>query len=376
MCSKKKKIIIVDDDLRNQRILENLLEDDFTLFIASSGEECLRLSAQEKPDLILLDIMMPGINGYETCIKLKQDSEMNKISVIFVSGKNSLEERMQGFDVGADDYFVKPFDHDQLILKINYALKLAMQRSDLLSKTSTATKMALQAMKDTSKLGIILRFIDDSYKAHTIEDIAIRLFNTTQALGWSCSASIKVNAQTHYLSDSGMISSLEKSLLEQLKGKGRFFDFRNRTIVNFDHVSLLIKNMPVDNEVLYGTIKDHVCFFASGVDVRIQALMASLELEKQQNNLLETIEAANNSMNEIRKAYHHLRVDGARIVEDLKDDVDDLIIGFGLTLPQEEALTQITEKGISKTSALFNSGIGIDSSFERLINKLNEVSEA
>ncbi len=370
------KILIVDDDARNHRIMEGILEDDFHLQSVYSGEECLTLLAQSTPDIILLDVMMPNMDGYEVCQKLKTFEHSADIPVIFVTGKDSIEERMKGFDVGAEDYFVKPFDHDELLLKIKKTLDTQKQRLALKSKAAEATNMAMQAMKDTGELGLMLRFFEASFSAKNFDDLSKQLFETTRTLNWSCSIQIRDGLTTHNASDCGIISSIEESLLTQTQSKGRFFDFRHRTIVNFDHITILIKNMPIDDPISYGAIKDNVCILLNGAEARIKSLIIEMEVERHRRNLIKTIESTLETMDDLRSAYHTLRLEGASIVEDIKDSSDELILSLGLTEAQEMALQNITEQGVSKTVAMFNKGIGIDAKFNSLTQQLNEISTA
>ena len=128
---KSKKILIVDDEPRNQRIISEVLEDFFELKIASSGEEALALNESHVPDLILLDIMMPGIDGYEVCSKIKNDPRFLLTKIILLSGKAMIDERLKGYEVGADDYMTKPFSSEELLAKTKVFLHLHTIESEL-----------------------------------------------------------------------------------------------------------------------------------------------------------------------------------------------------------------------------------------------------
>ncbi|MBN1910159.1 MAG: response regulator [Pirellulales bacterium] len=126
----KDRVLIVDDCPINVRILQELLSEEYELESATSGEECLEKVRDFSPELILLDIMMPGISGYEVCRQIKSSPLGDFTMVILVSGKASPAERLKGYDVGADDYVVKPFDHDELLAKvrIHFRLRGAMKQ--------------------------------------------------------------------------------------------------------------------------------------------------------------------------------------------------------------------------------------------------------
>jgi CheY-like chemotaxis protein len=98
------KILVVDDDKISHAFIKRALLTRFVLTHTFSGEEALRLLAIEKPDLVLLDVEMPGLNGYAVCEQIKANPETADIPVLFLSARDELRDRIQGFDVGADDY--------------------------------------------------------------------------------------------------------------------------------------------------------------------------------------------------------------------------------------------------------------------------------
>lgn len=124
MDSKKRTILVVDDCEVNREILLELLADEYHVVAVPSGEEALRILPETAPDVVLLDIMMPGLDGYETCRQIKSGPMGPFTQVILVSGKGQTQERLQGYAAGADDYVVKPFDHDELCAKLRIHVRL------------------------------------------------------------------------------------------------------------------------------------------------------------------------------------------------------------------------------------------------------------
>ena len=139
----KGRILIVDDIPTNVDILRRILRKDFDLETAASGEECLAKLPAFKPQLVLLDIMMPGIDGYETCRRIKSSAVGPFVQVILVSGKGSAVERLQGYEAQADDYIVKPFNHDELFSKVCVHFRLGDMQREL-----SAAKEQLQLYAD------------------------------------------------------------------------------------------------------------------------------------------------------------------------------------------------------------------------------------
>lgn len=109
------RILCVDDNARNLRILEELLSEDYDIDCAECGEDALHLTQSQQFDLVLLDVMMPGISGYEVCRNLKTDPFTADTPIVLVTARAGDAEQQEGKAAGADAYLLKPFDPDQLL---------------------------------------------------------------------------------------------------------------------------------------------------------------------------------------------------------------------------------------------------------------------
>jgi DNA-binding response OmpR family regulator len=121
----KSKVLVIEDNADTRRFLQVMLSREFEVSIAENGSEGLVLAKKVQPELIVLDVVMPVLNGYDTCKKLKADPETKGIPVIFLSGKNTTAEITYGLSMGADDYLPKPFDHKELLARIKSRLMRA-----------------------------------------------------------------------------------------------------------------------------------------------------------------------------------------------------------------------------------------------------------
>jgi CheY-like chemotaxis protein len=139
---RKARILAVDDDPLNLAILEELLADEYDLTTVESGLEALEQAPRLQPDLILLDIMMPGIDGYETCRRLRRNDALKYVKIVLVSAKAMVSERLKGYDAGADDYITKPFDHAELLAKVRVFLRLKFVEEMDKMKTDFLTLLA------------------------------------------------------------------------------------------------------------------------------------------------------------------------------------------------------------------------------------------
>jgi len=130
---KKQLILIVDDIPTNLQVLGGILgRNNYIISAALNGEQALLKAAQLRPDLILLDVTMPGLTGYEVCEKLQESEETCEIPVIFLTAKTETEDIVQGFKVGAVDYLTKPFQTEELLTRVSTHIDLKNKKNELL----------------------------------------------------------------------------------------------------------------------------------------------------------------------------------------------------------------------------------------------------
>jgi sigma-B regulation protein RsbU (phosphoserine phosphatase) len=123
--AKKPKVLIVDDAPENIQVLMGTLKNQYAIVAATSGEKALKLAvAEPQPDLILLDIMMPGMDGFEVCQRLKTDASTCEIPVIFLSALDDTVNKVKGFSIGAVDYISKPFHPEEVLVRVNTHLTI------------------------------------------------------------------------------------------------------------------------------------------------------------------------------------------------------------------------------------------------------------
>jgi DNA-binding response OmpR family regulator len=121
MPSKNTSVLVVDDDIRMLRMMKRVLElEGFQVLVASSGEASLKIFEKETPDLVLLDIMMPDMDGYAVCQHIR---EFSQVPIIMVTAKGDDKEKVEGLDIGADDYVTKPFSASELAARVRAVLR-------------------------------------------------------------------------------------------------------------------------------------------------------------------------------------------------------------------------------------------------------------
>ncbi|MBT3380286.1 MAG: hybrid sensor histidine kinase/response regulator [Lentisphaerae bacterium] len=131
MTETKQSVLVVDDTPENIDILVGILRDSYAVRVAGSGERALRLAAEHPPDLILLDIMMPGLDGFEVCRRLKADVALQGIPVVFISALDRVQDKVDAFASGGVDYVTKPFQPAEVEARVAVHLELRRKRQEL-----------------------------------------------------------------------------------------------------------------------------------------------------------------------------------------------------------------------------------------------------
>jgi CheY-like chemotaxis protein len=288
--TERRKVLVVDDDRTWQIFLSAVLQDDYKIITAFDGDIALKLASEWLPDTILLDIELPLKNGYEVCAALKANPLLCDIPVIFISAASSLQEKIAGFKLGADDYIVKPCEAEYLKARVARSTALYAAKKQLNSKAADAEIMAFEAMNSSADLGRSLRFAERTYAMYSFDKLAEGLFQTMAEFGLDTAVMFVTQAgPVFYAQNKHELSPLEKDMFLTIHQEGRFCDFGNRTFCNFTLVSLLIKNMPLADPERYGRIKDTVPWILGVTDGRVGALDVSNVLLGTHQHVLDSI---------------------------------------------------------------------------------------
>ncbi|MBT4499556.1 MAG: SpoIIE family protein phosphatase [Gemmatimonadetes bacterium] len=180
--ARKAKILIVDDNPTNLQILMQVLEAaDYSVLAATGGARALQVAAQGVPDLVLLDVMMPEMDGYEVCRRLKQNPKTQAIPVIFITANDQTEGMLAGFDAGGVDYIAKPFRQEEVRARVQAQLELHWLTRELEKKNATLERTNRELKETHEKLEQMQRQLIDELEEElqTAHDMQMSLMPTT-----------------------------------------------------------------------------------------------------------------------------------------------------------------------------------------------------
>ncbi|MGE0770059.1 MAG: response regulator, partial [Hyphomicrobiaceae bacterium] len=132
------RVLVVDDILANVKLLEARLSAEyFEVLTANSGHAALEIIARERVDVVLLDVMMPGLDGFEVCRRIKQNQKLAHVPVIMVTALDQPSDKVEGLEAGADDFLTKPVDDIALITRVRSLARLKVLADELMMRAST-----------------------------------------------------------------------------------------------------------------------------------------------------------------------------------------------------------------------------------------------
>jgi len=370
----RQKILMIDDDLSVLDLLEAILENEYQIEKWDSVKDGIQSLHSSKPDLIILDINLGEAYGIDTAKMIKLDPENSEIPIIFISGLTSDEDRIAGYEAGAVDFLSKPFVAEEVLHKIRIHINFHAEIDERNQTIDETRQMAFTAMAQSGEIGQVLHFMRDSFTCNTFEKVADRIFEYMESQQLNTAILIKSETPI-YFSHEGEIARLDREILERLNMLERIIDFGKRSLYNFENISILIKDMPINDEGFYGRIKDNVCLILEAADAKIVGINNELALQKHNLAITNAIKTSRDTLKEIETSFQSNAKMNAKIMFQLKDQIEDSFIQLGLSDAQEEEISNIVDKADKDSSALYDSGLQIEDRITKLANTFSELSD-
>jgi CheY-like chemotaxis protein len=349
-----------DNDLH----LEKHLDESFDVLVASDEAGCLYALSDKNYQLVLVDITCQNIPAFDVCKKIKESFH---VPVIFVSSVDSSEERLAAYDCGADDYLSIDDLKTELHGRLERIVMNKIANDQLKMQLAQANEMAFVAMSGTSDLGVNIQFLLDVSRCNNLDELGMRLFQSLKSYGISCSLQLRSQLAVKNMEATGMEKPLESKLLSEMKDQGRYVDFAHRSVMNYESVSLLVRNMPIEDEKKYGAIKDNVFSLLQGADARIKALDTLENLALERNLVRSLTLKMKDLMSSVDQSYQVVMKDIASVVEDMSDNLEASMQYLGMDEAQEKSLQATIEHAILSTNKVFNDGLNLDKDLHQFL---------
>lgn len=304
-------ILVCDDDPLISSLLKKIIaKEGHTVHCVESGRECLNLVEKLKPDLILLDLNMQGMSGYEVCKKIKDDENTKEIPVVFVSAMSADSDILKGYELGGDDYITKPISGEETIAKIRHALSASSRVNDLEGQIDSLSQIAHNAMLEASFIGAVAHFSTQTAFINDYEGLSESLLVALERFDLKAKiiAFSEFAGELHYghsdLNEKDiklMKSAREVYLRDGSESINRFHIIKQYLITHCNNAIILAKPLPLSDEAKVGQIEDVMGHLSSLYSVRLldidhtnemsAYIKANTRIMKEMENTLTTLES-------------------------------------------------------------------------------------
>ena len=368
--NEKVKIMVVDDFTFMHELYRDVLGDSFQIVAVEDGSDAIMSIPEEQPTLILLDVEMAGMNGYETCRLLKNSATTAAIPIIFVSSCDLPEERLKGYEVGGDDYVVKPFNPKELKAKITHLIALSTERKQLKEIASIANHTAMTAICEMHTLLESMQNFNSIIDAKTLAEA---ILTGISCYGLASSTKVATPSNTIYLSINGNATPLEIFAIDSLSDKNCIVAVENKLSIKYPHISILINNMPIGDPELCERLRDYISMLAGGAEMRAVGIIAENESRQRGLAIEQMSIQVTQTLNEIDAAQRLNRMRMSSAAGNLTHGIEKALLKIELTKDQEKSLTSIIEYGLEEIIGIQFNEADLQDKLTALTKKLKEV---
>lgn len=362
------KVLVVDDDAEFLKSINNF-ENSTNVSTANNFSECLALTKTTCFDLLVLNIDLNGGCEFEVCEQVKKQSPSTDI--IILSASTDEETIVNGYKAGATDYLIKPIRIEELKEKLHLVLSFKERIKSSEAKLKAleeaninANQVAMSAMTDSSQLGRVLEFMDNNINCSEIDEVATSLVDTCEALGLQTTIFIQTSLEKSVKTSGGEIKPIEVTLIEKVRNQNRIIDFNQRTIFSDKCVSILVKNMPLDNPVEYGRFKDSLMMLACGANSRVKAIMNEQLLIASRDSVTKALSVIEENISEQSSL-------ATSVMNDFMLDMESTILVLGLSEEQEDYVFSLVDNHLKGVVKLVTSAATTQTVLRSALNQLH-----
>jgi len=373
----KIRVLTVDDNKVNNTIIYKALTGEYDVEVADSGVSALNILEQREFDIVLLDVKMADMNGYQVCEKIRRQEQTKALPILFISAQTSLEDKLKGYAAGGHDYINKPVMFDELKQKIELAVKQSASIKALNQNVKFATDTAMTAMSNNSELGIIVNFMESSFQSDDSHTLLQTLLDSVSQYQLVSCLQLRIDNETiNGCSTNLKPSNLEKNLLSNGKDAKRIVTLGKRALYNSPRVSLLIRNMPTEDEGMYGRLADHLATIVVAADSRCAHIELQQQKSSARNKLLDNVLGiADEEIIKVQALFKNFQEEATKTMSLLHSDIENSLSQFSLSEEQEDHFYRLLEIGKGEITDLSDWGAGVEVGLTRIVTTVKKAVE-
>ena len=361
-------LFVVDDAKPARWLVESAFTRECRVESFASAEECLEHLNQGGcvPGIFLLDVDMPGMDGYSLCRKLRERADLLDVPVIFVSGLDDIESRLEGYDAGGTDFIVKPCNLAELRQKVGNARCIHHK----LRESEHLSSLILSNLDEYAVLIQFLRKINDC--AHP-RALVGELFDLLEAYQLQTAIQLRLPGLELTISDNGENQPLEVSVINHVRNMGRIFEFKSRAAYNFENITLLINNVPLHDPDLCGRIRDNVAIAVECTQAKLQALQTKAENAQARGGVADLLDTLRNEVQGFEKKYALARYRGSSLTMDMLNELTAAFAFLGMSDEQERKIVDIVHVKADELADIYDFGGEMQETLNKIAERLSDL---
>ena len=349
------------------------LKTHFSVQETQDLNTCLDILNHHASQLLLVDYGgISALGGLKSTLQALRIVHRT-IPIILLFDEATTKEKVQCFEIGYDDCIDYSIDEEELYARLNRTIFNKIANDQLLNRINEANELAFIAMSDTSDLGVNVQYLLDCMNCNTMDELALRFHKALDAYSLNGSLQIRSQYGVRNFERHGMSKDLEAQLLTELKDNGRFIPFGQRLVMNYGKVSLLIKNMPVDEAVKYGAIQDNLFSLLQGANSRIEALDNQKSLHSEREIIEKMTGKVQSLLIGLEEKYQKIIAGMSSSMDKMAESMDESISYMGLHEEQEKVIERLIQRTSDEMNDLFKKGFQLDENFNALIYEMNKI---
>lgn len=365
---KKVRIAVVDDNAPQRFILSKLLGNDYVVEAFESGD--IFLASTETFAVVLLDIGMPGLDGYDTCRALRKRPGGNAVSVVFVSAHDTADDRIAAYEAGGDDYVLKPVAAHELRHKLS-GIVAHREAIDALAHQSNKARVLVQ--KAFSKVGDLGMVVDALRKLATqgsheaVADLFVSILKA-----WDLNGAVRVIGQNDPLdrTTDGPLTPLAASVLATRHDSGHLFEFGSRALVTYPHIAILIHNLPIDEPERRAGLREHLSTLAECADLRIRDIEALNGQPTQSSDIGHPLAELGRTLVQISEQGRDNLSQAQHLLVEPLENLERALDSMSLTDIQRAYLDDLFKGALDDLHRYFDRATDIDLEFREIVGRL------
>lgn len=375
-------IYVVDDVAVSRHILKAALAPSYAVETFETAEACITRMEEQMPQLFLLDVGLPGMNGFELCEHIRGLHEGEHTPVVFISALDDIDSRLEGYRVGGTDFVVKPYKLDEIRQKVEVARKFVSAAAQLHQQVQETSSMSMSFLNTLGESAELLNFLRELNQCNTYSCVGHGVLKMLAAFNLNGVVQIRANGNTYTYSPEMQEVPLEASVIATIQNMGRIVSFRSHSAYNFDSATLYVSNMPIHDEDACGRFRDHLMIAAESIDAKVRSLELAeryQQLERAQTDAFKhrTRSGIHKVINDLRGAldsfksrYAAARQQGTSVGIHLQSDLLGAFAYLGLSSDQESSILTLIQDKTDYLVGLYDFSAETESTLQALSEQL------